>query len=152
MAARNQPAESVNQETNPTCTHSLGQVMPKPVKIKTLFDRLDTNSDGVLSFDEARACLAGKVPPHKEEEIFAKYDADHNGVLDLKEFTSLCRALDSASFDLKHGGFPSSLSIVDRAWSSEELSESRRRANWVLATFGVAVLTAALLHRRARSA
>ena len=52
----------------------------KPVKIKDLFARLDTNGDGVLSFDEAKACLAGNVPLPSHRAVFDKYDADRNGV------------------------------------------------------------------------
>ena len=37
----------------------------KPVHIKTLFDYLDTNNDGVLSFSEAKVALEAAVERHE---------------------------------------------------------------------------------------
>ena len=75
----------------------------------------DTNKDGVLSFEEAKAGLQGKVPPPQYRAIFDKYDADGSNSLDLKEFTKLCKALDgvalSAAAGLGRGG-----SVIDNAW------------------------------------
>ena len=70
--------------------------MLKTVTVKTLFETLDVNKDGVLSFEELKAVLAGKILPVQYKNVFRKYDEDGNGVLDLKEFTKLCRTLDSA--------------------------------------------------------
>ena len=90
----------------------------KPVHIKTLFDYLDTNNDGVLSFSEAKVALEGKVPPSTYKEVFEAYDADHNGTLDVKEFTKLCRMLDGATLSTSGR---SSRSVVDTTWWEQTL-------------------------------
>lgn len=86
-----------------------------PVHAKSLFDKLDTNGDGVLQFDEAQAALAGKMPPSEYQAVFNKFDEDGNGTLDYGEFVKLCRALDKASFK-------ENKSVIDRASSSSGLT------------------------------
>jgi len=116
----------------------------KPVKIKTLFDSLDTNGDGVLSFDEAKSALVGKVPPAHFREVFEKHDLDHNGTLDLKEFTQLCRTLDRVSLNKSLGG--SGKSVVDLAWAGNKSSLSSRTALFGAAV--VVIVAATVAYRR----
>jgi len=74
-----------------------------------LMDVVDINLDGVLSFDEFFECFIGLAPPvgsgtgiliaalhdskneDKIKEVFDKYDTDHNGSLDGKEFRNVIR-------------------------------------------------------------
>ncbi|KAM5561519.1 hypothetical protein ABKV19_022225 [Rosa sericea] len=72
---------------------------------KECFDELDLNADGVLSKEELRSGFGkllpgiGYVSQPKEElnglhdEIFERFDADQNGVVDRGEFKELLREI-----------------------------------------------------------
>lgn len=76
---------------------------PKPLKldkfdkvVTAMFRSADTNGDGTVTFDELRA-----ITDSKRETLirarFARIDHDHNGQIDLDEFTRWQRSLGSVA-------------------------------------------------------
>ena len=68
---------------------------------KAKFEKMDTNKDGFVSFDEMmtyfessecckdkKECCKGKA-----KEMFDKFDTDHNGLLDFKEFCEMMKEI-----------------------------------------------------------
>lgn len=111
--------------------HAAWGTKDKPVNVKELFDACDKDGDGKLTLSEAIVALRGRVPPAAHEQVFVKYDADHDGTLDIREFTALCRALDSSTLCQKEwgaAGFTKGGSVIDRAWKE-------RNDNFLLTLF-----------------
>ncbi len=50
------------------------------------FDKIDKNSDGVLTFEEVKGLAARRGDP---EEMFRRVDADGNGYITRDEFESI---------------------------------------------------------------
>ena len=58
---------------------SAGSSKFAPVTVKLIFDTLDANGDGALTFEEAKAALAGSTPVEQHKAVFEAFDADKNG-------------------------------------------------------------------------
>ena len=53
------------------------------LKARPCFSSLDTNSDGVINFEEFSA---HQLPRGKHETVFANFDSDDNGEISQQEF------------------------------------------------------------------
>jgi hypothetical protein len=60
-----------------------GAGRPNPAQI---FKKLDTDSNGSLSFEEFKVGPLGQKNPERAEKVFAKLDADSDGAVTLEEF------------------------------------------------------------------
>ncbi len=62
-------------------------------QIRTAFDDIDANNDGVISLDELTEYLLrsgdGGWTSERIQQAFQLADADRNGTIDLAEFTAL---------------------------------------------------------------
>ena len=87
---------------------------------RAVFDKYDTNRDGVLDQDEVAAMIdsigyevdasyVGGVM-----EIFGKFDTDHNGTIELAEFPQLWEHLGGEALVVEQEAIPESLPVVSR--------------------------------------
>eukprot|EP00520_Triparma_pacifica_P006964 CAMPEP_0118640684 /NCGR_PEP_ID=MMETSP0785-20121206/4883_1 /TAXON_ID=91992 /ORGANISM="Bolidomonas pacifica, Strain CCMP 1866" /LENGTH=444 /DNA_ID=CAMNT_0006532085 /DNA_START=10 /DNA_END=1341 /DNA_ORIENTATION=+ len=64
--------------------------------IENLFEKYDKDDSGAIDQDELKAALAEmKLPAYHAEEIFDTIDTNHDGKIDLKEFTTYVEAKES---------------------------------------------------------
>ena len=88
---------------------------------RAVFDKYDTNRDGVLDQDEVAAMIdsigyevdasyVGGVM-----EIFGKFDTDRNGTIELAEFPQLWEHLGGEALVMEQEAIPESLPVVSKA-------------------------------------
>jgi Ca2+-binding EF-hand superfamily protein len=74
--------------------------MPQPTdptldELQEIFDRIDKNGDGRVSFPEFKSLMLEMGDPRRAAALrssFSRIDADHNGRIDIEELrTWLCR-------------------------------------------------------------
>lgn len=63
------------------------------IQIRKLFEKFDTNSDGMIDSSELKAGLLSlnlaDLPPSQVDRLVQEIDADDNGVIDLDEFETI---------------------------------------------------------------
>ena len=63
------------------------------IQIRKLFEKFDTNSDGMIDASELKAGLLSlnlaDLPPSQVDRLVKEIDADDNGVIDLDEFETI---------------------------------------------------------------
>ena len=104
-----------------------------------MFDLMDKNKDGFISFEDAKECLTGKFKDFKSaigtnpqwEEIFNSLDADGDGMLDYHEFI---QAATNRTALLNETNLKKAFSILDKDGNgklcSHELQETFAACNF----------------------
>ena len=72
-------------------------------RLRTAFDKYDTNHSGKLDHKELRNALKEvglEMDSGKAKELLNKYDKDQSGLMEFDEFVELCIALEAINLDL----------------------------------------------------
>lgn len=87
-----------------TSTSSSGSSSLNVDELRTVFDYMDTNSDGKISGDELQSCvslLGGALSSREAEEVVKLSDVDGDGFIDFGEFLKLMEGEEDGSDEEK---------------------------------------------------
>lgn len=68
---------------------------------RAIYDKIDTNNDGVLQVSEIRKALGQTVQASLIDKLVKLSDADGNGVIDQVEFVSFVQLLKTSKVDIR---------------------------------------------------
>ena len=93
-----------------------------PDHMKDAFKLWDTDGGGELDGEELQSALAAlgiEADCEKTQRVMKRYDTDHNGSLDLAEFSNMVTELEHAASDV--------VSAADMRWSPEHVRKALAR-------------------------